>query len=514
MAKKNSKTKITNNIDSKQTSITDYIRYIYLAFVFTVYLVITHDKYFDITKTRCNTFTLLSLGFIILAAVGLYLDAVLSKSRRGLKDYIGKMSFKNPILWMLAFLFCNFLSFVMAPNGRTALNGENGRFMGFYMYIILVLVMILLAIGMEAKEWIFALFLVTSFFSFVVAIFQQIGNDFLKLREGIKKDQIKIFISTFGNINIFATFVVIAMAVAVCTCIFSNKPVFRIIAGIDLVAGGICLMITNSDSAYVGFFAISVFVCFAAIRDGYFIKLLLAYNAIALGNLFAALINTYAAKNRDKREGIARMMENPKLAAVVFVACVIVLLVAISLKGKFENINRKRLSILFVVFVIVMLAVIIFVGNRKGISMFVFNDDWGTYRGFIWRKAVEIYNNSSFAEKIFGHGQETVKGLTVSYCYEDMIKLTKKVYDNVHNELLQYLLTIGLAGVVAYVGMVVSALIYIFKNRNNSVAYISMAVIIGYLAQSLINLNQPITTPLFFVVLGIGVGCANIKQTD
>jgi len=59
------------------------------------------------------------------------------------------------------------------------------------------------------------------------------------------------------------------------------------------------------------------------------------------------------------------------------------------------------------------------------------------------------------------------------------------------------------------VGMVATTFIYILKNKKrNIITYISASVISGYFVQSLINLNQPMTTPLFFVFMAMGVGNA------
>ena len=47
--------------------------------------------------------------------------------------------------------------------------------------------------------------------------------------------------------------------------------------------------------------------------------------------------------------------------------------------------------------------------------------------------------------------------------------------------------------------------------KQNPVAYMCVAAVLGYFAQSLISLNQPITTPYFYVVLAAGVGYVRYK---
>ena len=104
-------------------------------------------------------------------------------------------------------------------------------------------------------------------------------------------------------------------------------------------------------------------------------------------------------------------------------------------------------------------------------------------------------------------------------CYNYMVHLTLKVYDNAHNELLQYLFTTGIVGLLSYLALVGSSIVYMFKHAKEH-AWISvcLAATVGYFAQSILNLNQPITTPLFFVFMAMGVGtvnyCRRVKELE
>ena len=97
--------------------------------------------------------------------------------------------------------------------------------------------------------------------------------------------------------------------------------------------------------------------------------------------------------------------------------------------------------------------------------------------------------------------------------YEEMVEVTGRTYDNTHNELLQYLLTTGLCGLVTYLGLLISSIRYMLKNAKKDVrVYLCVFAVLGYFAQSIISLNQPITTPLFFIFLAMGVGFVNDKN--
>lgn len=510
------KKKILEETKFDKNGLTDIVKFVYITIIFSAYMVVMHDKYFDITKTRYLFFVSVSILFIIF-----YLSAeVITKIIRDEKFEVGnpgipKTDFKLPVTWMQFFLICNIISFLFSAQREKSFYGEEGRYMGFYMFFVLCIVSIFLSKGLKSHEWLYLLFLVTTFFSYIVAIAQHMGNDFMHYRDRISKKQFHIFMSTFGNINIYASFIVISLAVAISIFVFSKKTVYNIFAGIIVVMGGMSMMIANSDSVYMGIFAVCVILFALAIRDGYVFRLVMCISGLAIGNLISALINRYIVKEYDKRAGIARLLDNTRNAIALVTVALLGLFIALLIRKRMENINKKRASIIFLIVVGVGLIVFVIIGNVLKLSLFDFNYKWGTYRGYIWTKCVELFNEAPPMRKLFGYGQETVRMLTVSGFHDEMLEITGRVYDNAHNELLQYLLTIGFFGVISYIGMVAASFIYILKNKKrNVITYISVSVILGYFVQGLINLNQPMTTPLFFVFMAMGVGNAAYVNKD
>ncbi|MCM1288975.1 MAG: O-antigen ligase family protein [Clostridium sp.] len=489
-------------------SFTDIVKFIYITIIFSAYLLVMHNKYFDITKTRYLFFVAVSILFIIYYLIAEMIARFLKDEKLGAGN-IKKTDFQSPVTWMQLFLICNIISYICSSQRGKSFYGEDGRYMGFYMYFVICIVTIFLSKGLKRYEWLYLLFLVTTFFSYIVAIAQHMGKDFMHYRDGVSKKQFNIFMSTFGNINIYASFIVISLAVAISMFVFSKKMVYHIFAGIIVVLGGMSMMIANSDSVYMGIFAATVILSALAIRDGYVCKMLMCISGLAIGNLILAFINRYIVKEYDKREGIARLFDNTRNALILTGAALLVLLLAVFMRKRTENINKKCAALLFLIVVGAGLIAFVIAGNVRGLSVFDFNYKWGTYRGYIWTKCVGLFNEAPLIRKLFGYGQETIRMLTVSNFHDEMLEITGRVYDNAHNELLQYLLTIGFFGVVSYVGMVASSFIYILKNKKrNIITYVSLSVILGYFVQGLINLNQPITTPLFFVFMAMGVGNA------
>ena len=134
-----------------------------------------------------------------------------------------------------------------------------------------------------------------------------------------------------------------------------------------------------------------------------------------------------------------------------------------------------------------------------------FSDEWGNYRGMIWKIALESYAKQPFGHKLWGYGLDTFGLMT--YDYRDITNsMNAQVYDSAHNEYLQYLVSRGPVGLLAYVGFLGTAL-YIIVRRAKEKKW-GMAIAAGvscYLLQAMVTINLPIVTPIMWTLLSIGV---------
>jgi O-antigen ligase len=75
---------------------------------------------------------------------------------------------------------------------------------------------------------------------------------------------------------------------------------------------------------------------------------------------------------------------------------------------------------------------------------------------------------------------------------------------NAHNEYLQYLVTMGLAGLAAYAGIYLSALKEYWKKESWSISRMAaLAGILGYMGQAAVNNPQALNMATLFVLLAI-----------
>jgi len=132
----------------------------------------------------------------------------------------------------------------------------------------------------------------------------------------------------------------------------------------------------------------------------------------------------------------------------------------------------------------------------------LFNDEWGTHRGYIWRKAMECYSELSLWKKMIGYGPETfgilVMAKTANNPYNEL-------FDSAHNEYLHMLVTVGIMGLSAYLFSIATFIKKCFVSKNKAPHIIAVVFgVICYGTQAFVNLNLPIVTPMLWLLLGIG----------
>ncbi|MDE7390686.1 MAG: O-antigen ligase family protein, partial [Lachnospiraceae bacterium] len=133
------------------------------------------------------------------------------------------------------------------------------------------------------------------------------------------------------------------------------------------------------------------------------------------------------------------------------------------------------------------------------------NDQWGTHRGYAWIRSIILFKDNGIKNMLIGSGPDTFGQIIKEKYRQDMIKRHGSVFDSAHHEYLNYLVTIGITGLVAYVTAMISVVVRGFKHCKKSLPLLIIVfVIICYNAQSMFNIAQPITTPFLFVFLGLG----------
>ncbi|MDD4312745.1 MAG: O-antigen ligase family protein, partial [Eubacteriales bacterium] len=128
-----------------------------------------------------------------------------------------------------------------------------------------------------------------------------------------------------------------------------------------------------------------------------------------------------------------------------------------------------------------------------------FSASWGTDRGKIWAFVLRVYEQLPPMQKLFGASSG---GLFHADSIQPLF--SDAALDTAHNEYLQYLVTNGALGLGCYLAAMLLALREGFRKSSREPVYRGLTLaVIAYLAQAAVNIAQPMTTPILFVLIGV-----------
>ena len=152
---------------------------------------------------------------------------------------------------------------------------------------------------------------------------------------------------------------------------------------------------------------------------------------------------------------------------------------------------------LLVSFVLLLLAIVYanIYSLGKFDSFLKFDDKWGTNRGLIFKLCFRLIGDFSFKEILFGIGPESLQNEKIIY--------DELFVDQAHCEFLQNFISTGFFGLISQLGIILSTIIILVKNKNNQICCAVALGLLAYWAQASVNIAQPLTSPFIYVYLAI-----------
>lgn len=491
--------------------------------VLCVFPLIYHDFYFDILETKYQ-FYCGAVGLMLAAMLlaGLMKGSLLAYFRNfNLKVLIKSLSIVD---WaMLAFWLFNVISWLLCFEWHwEAFWGTSGRYNGAFLMTIYMLVYFLMTRYFRFQKWYLDAFLAVGILVSAFGITDYFQMDILHFKERMNPAQLGSYTSTLGNINTYTVY--IGAMLVVSTVLFALEKNLKRMAWYlaIMVLASFALIMGTSDNAYLTLAALYGFAPLFLFRtkrglSRYLISVAVFFTAI----LGVSLINnTYA----DKVFGIVGIFnlitKFEKLPVIVLVLWLLagfaVFFAARQKEG--DGALPKFLVYGWTGVIVLVIAVVVFVlydanvaGNAERYSAIssyaVFNDEWGTGRGYVWRRSIELYNTQlTPLQKLFGYGPDTFKLLMQVNNDFRMQGGKAIIFDSAHNEYLHYLITIGIAGMSSYFIFMSSAVVRMCRRMKDAPhVAAAMLVVAAYMTQALVNINLPIVMPIIINILSMGL---------
>lgn len=484
------------------------------------------NKYFDIMLFKYYYYCFCTITMAILI-FGYFFCLKIRKIK-----FNGKLSFNNIVKGLvrtdyliLTFLLVLILSTFSSDYFYESFWGNEGRFTGLFLYIWYIISYFCISRLWKFKSWYLDIIILSGVIVCVLGITDYFRMDLFKFKVGMIEEQKDIFVSTIGNINTYTSYV--GMIVAMAAVLFSSTFKLKKMAFyyMSMTIGFFAIIMGNSDNAYISIGALLFFLPLILFRNSNGVKRYIIILATFFSVLeIISLINNHYSGSTMKIDSSYNLIIGYKCFPVLLV--IIWMIVAVwCLYDCFKN-NKavefgkkpRRIWLLFIllIFLIIVYGIFdcTFAGNSEKYgslaSYLLFNDEWGTHRGYIWRNAIECYNKFSIWKKLVGFGPETFGILLLQKTAGNPYH---QLFDSAHNEYLHLLTTVGVLGLLSYVAFVIELVRGAIKKNMTDIYIIAVSfAIICYSAQATVNLNVPLVTPILWLLFGIISAKANDKN--
>lgn len=496
---------------------------IYIMVMMSGMLLVYDDFYYNILETKYTYYT--TCTAFLIGATCIYLFFT-SHPLQALKDSKGKKLWEIVSFADLAILLWGtiiILSTLFSPERKYAFLGTAGRYTGCLLLLTYVVAYFCISRFYKAKEWHMAVFLGAAMLMCLFGITDFFDMDLLHFKEEIKEIQRYMFTSTIGNINTYTSCVAMVMAFAGVMFAASDNVKKAVGYAICTFISFFALIVGESDNAYLSLAAFFGLLPLYLFRGRAGIK---RYFALVAGFFTAAkwvaVIQDTMPDQVISIDGLFQIIADYKYLTqiVLFLWSITIICYLIDYimnkSGKPQAISPwLARGWLAMIILVILAAVYVFYdvnvgGNAEKYgslqTYLVFNDDWGTHRGYIWRIGIEDYKKFPLLQKIFGYGPDTFGIVTKLNNYPEMVDRYFETFDSAHNEYLQYLVTIGPLGLLAYLAIHVGAVIQVVKQKlNHPICVASLFAVLCYAFQAAVNINQPIATPIMWTFLAISL---------
>ena len=489
--------------------------------------VVFHNAYFDILETKYRFYCAVSITMIlVMAAYGLINGKIVSYFKTFRIQNVAKSL--NLVDWaMLIFWLANVLSWLFCTEWRwEAFWGTSGRYTGAFLITIYMVVYFIVTRYFVFRRWYLDAFLAVGLFVCLFGITDYFQMDIFGFKVRMVPTQKAIYTSTLGNINTYTVYVGAVMVVSMILFAMEKNQKRMIWYYICLVTSCFALIMGCSDNAYLtlaALFGLSPLYLFRT-------KTSTGRYLISLATFFSVIQSIVGIDSAFNIIAGVKILPVIVISLWVIAAGVTVLFIkqkknAAPTDGSDPETMGKWLLYAWIGVIILVVGIVAFAfydataaGNSERYGVLApyvtFDDAWGTKRGYVWRCSMDIWANKlTPLQKIIGYGADTFRLLMQEYYPGEIVNGKMIIYDSAHNEYLQYLVTVGVVGMISYVVFMVSSVVTMAgRIKDHPEVAAVMFAIAAYAVQALVNINLPIVMPVIVQLLAMGLAKTPVAE--
>lgn len=506
----------TCNDTDEKTSFLSTILGIYVVMVGVGLPLVFRHYYFDILLFKYYYYCFCTIAMVILV-IGYFVYIKFSKVdfyKNSIKSIWRRLSLTD--VFVLVYWLISIISTLSSDYLYESFWGNEGRFTGLFLISWYVLSYFCVSRFCKFKRRYLDLMLISGVLVCIFGITDYFKLDILKFKVSMTPEQINIFTSTIGNINTYTAYVGIIAAISTLFFALENRFTHLIFYYICMIISFFAIIMGVSDNAYLSLMALFGLLPLLLFKSGKGIK---RYLTIIASFLTVAQcinwINKKFASQVIGIDGAFNIVINYRYLyyLIIFLWLALLLLTVLELKGK--NVIKDYGNIMIYIWlgligtVLLLIVYLLYDCNVAGHASkyssfgnyFIINDDWGTHRGYIWRNGLECFSKLSLWKKLIGYGPETFGILILRATANNKYN---ELFDSAHNEYLHMLITVGILGLTSYILFIFSIIKNCIKYKINKELIVIAFAIICYSSQAFVNLNLPIVTPIFWLLLSMG----------
>lgn len=505
---------------------TEKIVTLYIAIMFLIYPLYYNNYYYDIVTCRFYLFAIMT-GITVLLCLFAYCIERGSSVSEEKSLALNKTDYIVLALWVV-----NLISALLSKNMQIAIVGTSGRSSGLITITCYAAIYFIITRFYVLNIGIYWLLCISSILVSVIGSLQFLDIDFLGFYNGLNTGQKAMYFTTMGHANVVASFYGLVLPMVMVLYVNSEKWKELIFYGFTLVISFTGLFATGCESGAIitGAMVLAGLIAIQDMRKQYRIFMALPVMLLICKMLLVA--NDKSSSPRTL-ETFQSMIHSNKVFMILFLSLLLITMLSYFMYQKSGNkdgitgicSNKKYVKVIlilvFSVIVLFIAGMVFFSTIGKDIklgkleNMLRFNKRFGSYRGYIWGLTVNEFGKLPFIQKVFGVGCDTLRPFLMEFHQNDMYMTTGTYYDNAHNEFLQYLITTGILGLALYIILLIQKFHQGIKRMITENRLLTAAAVfgaIGYLFQSVVDINQCVTTPLFVIMICM-IGCKEKDRT-
>ncbi len=477
----------------------------YILYGILTLFVLKMDTYFDMEEYKCAAFA----GIVVLGGV-VYL-AGLPKAK-GLRRW----QRDSTTVWALVLGGSLILSQLLSTGGENSLWGSNSYYMGTIFMLACLAIYLMLKHGVDRQmvRCAVGLFLIAGLLANLLGIVNQYGWDPLGVTSMLIASQRGVYFTTIGQMNFVGFLLTMWLSVAVGGFLFSKRPLS---SPQNWLTWGCAffgfwgMMLFNADGYLLGALGLLAgCICLRRFDTKVLERLALLGAAFWCASLIGVgLTNIWPT---DQNLPLISGAGKPALALPGWALSVLLFLLLrrwhsghspkpLYLAGRVLCVGVVVVLLIGVVLASTVYADVQLTGAAKYLQ---FNEDWGTHRGACWIALFRIFAGGDFIYKLFGWGAASTHTLIMVH-QTDWADIEYNIsgFYAAHNEYLEQLMSSGIVGLVAWLGLLISNLRRGMKAaQENTLAAVLTVAVFAYSVEAFTNIRTCIVFPVFIVLLG------------